>query len=328
VILRALTSLAAPAGARSKLSVFYFHRTLATPDPLLRGEPDARMFDNILGWIGAQFRVLDPLEACERLYSGTLPARPAIISFDDGYHDNFTVALPILQRHRMRAAFFVASRFVDGGMMFNDRVIETVRRCPDGALQVPMFAQSDPQGLPLRNDTERRGAIERILGGVKHLPLAERERRVVELEREVGTTPMLPMMMSAEQVKALHDAGMRVGGHTRTHPILCALGDADAYGEIAGGLEDLAAITGERPTLFAYPNGRRGKDFDSRHVAMVQRAGCAYAFTTEPGAAASDSARFELPRFTPWDRSRVRFGLRAWRNVGRQARVPAASRGN
>ncbi|MFP5406669.1 MAG: polysaccharide deacetylase family protein, partial [Gammaproteobacteria bacterium] len=66
MILRGLTSLAAPAGVRSRLSVFYFHRALAAPDPLLPFEPDARMFDRMLGWIGAQFRVLDPLEACER----------------------------------------------------------------------------------------------------------------------------------------------------------------------------------------------------------------------------------------------------------------------
>ena len=311
MILRALTALAAPAGARSRLSVFYFHRALAEPDPLLPFEPDARMFDRMLGWIGAQFRVLDPLEACDRLFDGTLPSRPAVVTFDDGYRDNFTVALPILQRHGMKAAFFVATGFLEGGAMFNDRVIEAVRRCEAGELAIPGTAER----VALGGSRERQVAIDRILAAIKHLPPDERTARVVELERTVGGPASDGLMMSADQVAALHRAGMRVGGHTRTHPILVKLDDAAAEREIGGGLDDLAAICGERPRLFAYPNGKRGGDFDERHVEMVRRSGCRYAFTTEAGAASGASRRHELPRFTPWDRTPLRFGARARLNL-------------
>ncbi len=311
MILRALTALAAPAGARSRLSVFYFHRALAEPDPLLPYEPDARMFDRMLGWIGAQFRVLDPLEACDRLYAGTLPARPAVITFDDGYRDNYTVALPILQRHRMQAAFFVATGFLEGGAMFNDRVIEAVRRCEAGALPIP----GGTAMLPTGDAGQRRAAIEAILSAIKHLPPDERRLRVLEVERAAGVTEPAGTMMHADEVTALHRAGMRVGGHTRTHPILLALDDAAARQEIGGGLDDLAAILGERPQLFAYPNGKPGGDFDERHAAMVAHAGVRYAFTTRAGAATRATQPCMLPRFTPWDRDRWRFGLRAWRNL-------------
>lgn len=315
MILRALTAMAAPAGPGSRLSVFYFHRTLAEPDPLLPGEPDARMFDRILGWIGAQFRVLDPLEACERLYDGTLPSRPAVITFDDGYRDNYTVALPILQRRRILAAFFVATGFLDGGMMFNDRVIEAVRRHPGSSLPAPIGPGGSPEALPVRNNGERSRAIDRILHAIKHLPAGERMERVAALERDSGVSPRSGMMMRAGEVAALSRAGMHVGGHTRTHPILRILADEDARREIEGGLDDLAGITGTRPVLFAYPNGRPGDDFDARHVGMVAQAGCRYAFTTRAGTAVRQSACLELPRFTPWDRNRSRFGLRAWRNL-------------
>lgn len=318
MILRALTALAAPAGPRSRLSVFYFHRTPAEPDPLLPGEPDARMFDRILGWIGAQFRVLDPLEACERLCDGTLPARPAVVTFDDGYRDNYTVALPILQRHRMRAAFFIATGFLDGGTMFNDRVIEAVRRSATSAASVPVDAAGTMQAVPLRDDDDRRLAIERILRAIKHLEPDERMRRVAELEHGLGVVPRGGIMMRADEVSALARAGMCIGGHTRTHPILRVLDDEQAGVEIESGLSDLAGITGARPSLFAYPNGRPGDDFDARHVAMVERSGCRYAFTTQAGAAMGDTHRYALPRFTPWDRDALRFGLRAWRNLARR----------
>jgi peptidoglycan/xylan/chitin deacetylase (PgdA/CDA1 family) len=261
------------------------------------------------------------LEACDRLYDGSLPSRPAVITFDDGYRDNYTVALPILQRRGMKAAFFVATGFLNGGMMFNDRVIEAVRRASADTVPLPGGGSRDATALPVRDAAERRAAIEAILNAIKHLPPEERLERVEELERETSPAsasaelPGDPMMMNPDQVAGLHRAGMTVGGHTRKHPILLKLPDAEAQAEISGGLDDLAAIVGARPRIFAYPNGKPGGDFDARHVAMVGNAGCDYAFTTRAGAADRQASRLELPRFTPWDRSSLKFGLRAWRNL-------------
>lgn len=315
MIIRALTALAAPAGARSRLSVFYFHRVLAQPDPLLTRAPDSRLFAQILDWIQAQFRVLDPLEACEALVEERLPARPAVISFDDGYRNNYEVALPLLLKRRMPAVFFVASGFLGGSMMFNDRVIEAIRRTSARSVCVPAADDGVPRKLPLRTDAERRLAIADILRVIKHRSPQERDLNVLELERQSDGTATTETMMRPEHVRALHDAGMRIGGHTRTHPILCATDDLEAEREIEGGLQDLALLIGERPTLFAYPNGKPQVDYDARHVTMVRRAGCRFAFSTRPGAASSSTPCLELPRFTPWNRTRSRFSLRALQNL-------------
>jgi len=315
MILKALTALAAPAGKNSRLSVFYFHRVLMRPDPLLPSEPDAKTFDQILRWIAGQFQVLDALQACERLAAGTLPARPAVISFDDGYLDNHDVALPLLREHGLPAVFFVATGFLDGAMMFNDRVIEAIRRAPSSPLTLPALAQSLPGPLPLGSDADRRSAIGKILRAIKHLEPGLRDERIRELEAAVGGQPARGPMMRPEQVKALRAAGMQVGGHTRLHPILCATSDENAEQEIAGGLDDLSSILGERPLLFAYPNGKPGSDYDARHVAMVERAGCRFAFSTRPGAGRQTTPRLEIPRFTPWDRSALRFKFRALQNL-------------
>ena len=64
------------------------------------------------------------------LLKGDLPARPAVITFDDGYADNRTVALPILQAHGLTATFFVATGFLDGGRMWNDTRDRDRSPCP------------------------------------------------------------------------------------------------------------------------------------------------------------------------------------------------------
>lgn len=311
-VLRAATALISPAGTGARLSTFIFHRVLAQPDPFLPGRMDARRFDELLHWIGGQFNVMAPLEACERLRSGGLPPRAAMITFDDGYADNHDVALPLLQRHGMRAAFFVATGFLGGGTMFNDRVVEAVRAAPGTAIDAGWLGLAS---LPIDTVEQRRRAIAPLLNAVKYQPQQERDEAVERLERLCGSRVSGHLMMTDRQVAALHHAGMEIGGHTRTHPILRVLDDVQAQREIEAGAEDLEAITGVAPALFAYPNGKPGEDFDERHPAMVEAAGFRFAFTTVPGASSAATDRFRLPRFTPWDRSALRFQARMLRNL-------------
>lgn len=310
------TRVLSPPGARARLSTFIFHRVLRTPDPLLPDEPDAAAFDAMLGWIGSQFQVLDPLEACERLAAGALPARAAAITFDDGYRDNHDVALPLLDKHGMKAAFFIATGFTGGGAMFNDRVIEAVRACRADRLDVSGIGLG-VHGL--HDDGQRRAAVGSLLTAVKHLEPTRRARAVDGLVQAAGADAPVDLMMGEAQLRQLAARGMRVGGHTRTHPILRVLDDASAQREIAGGRDDLLAITGEAPRLFAYPNGRLGDDFEARHADFVRDAGFGFAFTTHGGVSDIATPPYLLRRFTPWDRTRTRFGARSLVNLARRA---------
>ena len=125
---RQLLWLMSPAGRRARLSVLIFHRVLPQIDPLFPEEVDAQRFEQICGWLRSWFNVLPLDEAVLRLTDGALPERALAITFDDGYADNHNVALPILQRHGLVATFFIATGFLDGGRMWNDSVIESVRR--------------------------------------------------------------------------------------------------------------------------------------------------------------------------------------------------------
>lgn len=120
------------------LSILVYHRVLAQADPLLPALPDTRLFDRHMALLGRCFRVLPVGEAVARLRQGTLPARAACITFDDGYADNAEWALPILQRHGLRAAFFIASDYLDGGRMWNDDVIAAVRHAQQAVLEIPV----------------------------------------------------------------------------------------------------------------------------------------------------------------------------------------------
>lgn len=86
-------------------------------------------------------------------------------------------------------------------------------------------------------------------------------------------------LMSHEHILAWRDAGMEVGGHSRTHPHLPACSDIELHNEIAGCKSDLEILSQEQVTQFCYPFG----DQDERVVAAVRQAGFIAATTTQRG---------------------------------------------
>ena len=314
-MLKSLLGLASPAGDGGRLSTLIFHRVLAEPDPLFPQEVDRPRFDLICGWIRHWFNVLPLDEAAARLKERTLPPRAMAITFDDGYEDNASVALPVLQRHGLPATFFVATGFLDGGRMWNDTVIEAIRRTAKATLDLRDVSAGSFGSYDVATAEAKRSAIGHILLKAKYLPPAERQAFGETLARLAGATLPTNLMMSTRQVRLLADSGMQVGAHTVSHPILARLGDEQAYAEIERSKSFLEERLDKPVTLFAYPNGKPGIDYGPAAVAGARTAGFAAAMSTAWGAAGPDSEIFQLPRFTPWDRSRLRFGARLLANL-------------
>jgi peptidoglycan/xylan/chitin deacetylase (PgdA/CDA1 family) len=316
MIWRLLSSWSSPAGHRGGLTVLFFHRVLGVPDPLLPDEPQAAEFERLVRWLRGQFRLLPLGEALQRQRDGRLPAGTAAVTFDDGYRDNLDVAAPVLQRHGVPATLFVATDFIDGGLMWNDRVIEAVRASPLAALDLGAL------GLPavdLSGPVRKRAAVVALLSALKYRPPAQREADVDAFVRLSRATALPRLMMNAGELRRIAELGFDLGAHTCSHPILAQLPDDEAQRELQGSRERLEGLLGRPVRLFAYPNGRAGRDFDARHARIAAAAGFDAAFTTEPGVCRSDSDRWALPRFTPWDRRPGAFQLQLLRNQWRRA---------
>jgi peptidoglycan/xylan/chitin deacetylase (PgdA/CDA1 family) len=304
-----------PAGRRGRLSVLIFHRVRPAPDPLFPEEPDAARFDMQLQMLKRWFEILPLPDAVDALREGRLPARALAITFDDGYADNCTVALPILQRHALPATFFIATAFLDGGRMWNDTVIESVKSCPVPTIDLCGLSLGT---FGLGTPAERASAIARILDAMKYMPLREREEKVEALAALCGGVLPNDLMLTREQVLHMREAGMTIGAHTVHHPILARQHDADAWNEIAGGKQVLERLLGEPVALFAYPNGKPCRDYLSAHVRMAREIGFGAAFSTAHGTIGTGGNIFEIPRFTPWDRTPFRYGARMAHNLSRR----------
>jgi peptidoglycan/xylan/chitin deacetylase (PgdA/CDA1 family) len=316
-ILKTAFQLASSTGG-PKLSILIFHRVLPETDPLFPDEPDARRFDEVMSWVRTWFKVMPLNAAVDALRKRNLPPRALAITFDDGYADNRTTALPILERHGLSATFFIATGYLNGGRMWNDTVIESIRNSKVKSLElnaIKPFRDSGLNSLPIRSLLDKRNAIQRIVGQIKYLPATEREATSQSIADQCAANLPNNLMMTGEQIIDLQRAGMLIGAHTITHPILAKLGPDDARKEISGSKQFLESLLEEEINLFAYPNGRPDLDFQIKDAAIVKELGFKAGVTTAWGVAKTDSDLMQLPRFTPWDKTRLFFGARLIKNI-------------
>jgi len=298
----------------ARLSVLIFHRVLREPDPIFPGELDARRFGRLMSIVARTFRVLPLDKAVHQLQAGQLPARALAITFDDGYADNHDVAMPILNRLGLSATVFIATGFLDGGRMWNDTVIECLRRTTKDQVDLTALGLSC---MPTRSASERRQAIERVIPVVKYQMPEARTPLLDQLHALCGH-PALPtdLMMRSQDVRSLRRGGLGVGAHTVNHPILLTLPDDLAQAEMSTSRDRLQALIDEPVTLFAYPNGQPGVDFGERHTTMARQLGYAAAVSTRKGVARKGDDVFSLPRYTPWEADALRWPARlAWHHM-------------
>ena len=170
LLLRALS----PGGRRGKLTTLIFHRVRREPDALFPNEMHASAFRDRLRWIGAWFNVLPLDEAVAALARGTLPERALAITFDDGYADNFDSSIADPPGTRLPGNLLRGVGFLDGGRMWNDTVIEAIRRTPGPSLDLSALGL----GVHVVDSTtatsphDQRPAGQAEVHGLRHAPRA------------------------------------------------------------------------------------------------------------------------------------------------------------
>lgn len=313
-----VASALSPAGKKARLSIVIYHRVQEEDDELFGIKASASSFDLQVKYLAEYFNILPLHEAVQRLQDGTLPSRAACITFDDGYADNAEIALPILQKHGVSATFFIATGFINGGIMWNDVVIEWMRRVPVDSLDL---TEMNLGKHVIKTLPQRREALSSLINTLKYSPLEIRKQKIDQLCSLIPVSLPDHLMMTTEQVLKLHRAGMGIGGHTVNHPILARLTNEAVYSEIAENKETLEQIINAPVRLFAYPNGKPNQDYLPDHIEIIKSLGFDAACTTAWGTAKNGSDLYQLPRFTPWTNDYLKFMLHMSRNMVRKVDV-------
>jgi peptidoglycan/xylan/chitin deacetylase (PgdA/CDA1 family) len=254
-------------------------------------------FEEQMAFVAKRFKVLtgDDLRA---FIDGavTIPRYSLAITFDDGYENNFSYALPILQRHGMHAVFFVTTNLIgsENQSFWFDRLDRLLSIVPSAEiLESLRRLEASPSALL---GAQIRPYL-KALSSVRQLEILD---YLEQQYRNAGVpiaNRVIHGLMSWDQVRLMAAAGMTIGSHTTNHQILAAVTPAEAQAELLWSRKRIEEETGRACWCFAYPNGTR-RDFRSSDELAVQNTGYLCAFTEIPGSINSHTPRYSLPRIS------------------------------
>lgn len=268
---------------------------VATPENEVLG-PHMRIggpeLERILSWFAARYEVLELGRALERLEQ---PGKKSLVALtmDDGYRDNRTQLLPLLQRLRLSATVYLESAPLEERRLnWTHKFSWTVERT--GTVRYAQLFR-ERTGLPLAGELSAY-QLKRVLK--YEAPVGERTRIVDALFREQGGDERAlceQLYLDWPQVRELDRGGIEIGAHTHSHEILSRLEPDEARREIESSKQHLERGLGHPLKSFAYPFGRRW-DYHAAAKHGARESGFASATTTHAGTNRAGADRYELRR--------------------------------
>lgn len=275
------------------VTVLTYHR-IGDPEgvgDLDPGVVDARAaaFDAQLEYIRRHCSVIDLDQLRAFVRGEPLPPNPVLVTFDDGYRDNHDVALPILQKHGVRAVFFVTTNYLTERRLFWwDRGSLLLKRCTKEVIELNY---PTPRRILLGTDAKTRArALKSALAPVKAHFGIDVPRYLEELESATGVTFSRDEeralaeknLLTWDQVRAMARAGMAIQSHTRSHRILVTLDEKALDEELGGAREELEGQLKQKVTAVAYPVGK-GLACAPEARRAIRRAGYELGFSNGTG---------------------------------------------
>jgi peptidoglycan/xylan/chitin deacetylase (PgdA/CDA1 family) len=251
----------------------------------------AAALDAQLAVLASEAEVIGPGDVEAAMSSGRR-GRRVMLTFDDGYRDNFELAYPLLRRHGLTATFFLATGFLDRPhVAWWDELAWMVRRAHADELPPSEWL---PSGLAL-NDATQETAIAAIVARYKSLPSNRAEAFLDDVAAATGSGRCEGgeaggLWMTWEMAREMYTNGMTIGGHTVTHPVLSQIPPESQEQEISGCAQRLEQELGEPMRWFAYPvGGRETFTADTRRILREHNVQLAFSFYGGLG------------RFSRWD---------------------------
>jgi peptidoglycan/xylan/chitin deacetylase (PgdA/CDA1 family) len=290
-------------GQSESLPILAYHRVIDDDPSLFPFDEqlisaDTRSFRRQMAFVRDNFETVSFEDLHRHEIEGRpWPRRALIITFDDGYRDNYTNAFPILTEFGLKATVFLASGHVGRNDLFWwDHVAYLVKHTRQQSVTLPGSAQIRQS---LNGPATRRFAIDQILTWMKEAPEESKNEFLTTLPRRLNTRVpkriTLGMHLSWSEVREMASGGIEFGSHTVTHPVLANVSEPRLEAELSQSKRRIEEELGKEVLAFAYPVG--GKSFNRRSQEVVSRCGYRFAVSYLDGLARrAVGTRYALPR--------------------------------
>jgi peptidoglycan/xylan/chitin deacetylase (PgdA/CDA1 family) len=281
-------------------TIVMYHRVIADPaaDPFGLGMCVTRgRFEQQIAYLRRHFEPIRLDEGVRRIARGEpLPARALSITFDDGYLDNLTQALPVLKAHGMTSSLYVPTGGIDSGeMLWWDRVIAALASTRVATIDLAELGlTAASQQLRLSGWGRTDSAI-RILDLLWELPAAPQREAIAAIERKLAAPVadvLVARRLNEAQLREMHRQGVEIAAHTIGHPNLTLCTHDEVRHELIASREHLESCIQDEVIGMAYPGGR----MLAETAEIAHELGFSYAVSTVTGRNVPPAPNFQLRR--------------------------------
>ena len=256
----------------------YEHANFADYVPVVSATPT--IFEQQMQFVEQYFNVISLTDLYNAMTKNApLPDRPLLITFDDGYLDNYENAYPILKKFNFPAVIFLTtSRMADPSPLWWDQVARYFHHTHKQDVNLPLIGEQSLTG------ESKPHILDNLLRELKKIPEDEKLDAVENIRQVLDVTDpdKSPLFMNWDQVRDLVNNGIACQTHTLTHPIMTRISPEEVRRQLSGARDAIAAETNQEIVAFAYPNGTHA-DYSMDTMAALQETGYTMAFTLEPG---------------------------------------------
>jgi peptidoglycan/xylan/chitin deacetylase (PgdA/CDA1 family) len=259
------------------------------------------LFERQMRYLHSRYACISLDDAIERLRNRTrLPQRAVIVTFDDGYADNYRLALPILVRYRIPASIYlVSSTLTERTVLWTSRLRYVLGACRRNALETT-DAAGRPMRLLLETRAQRLTTARTLTNMLNRMTRGNRDRHLDMLAAQLGVQDLPPApewFLSPSQIIEMSACGVTFGAHTVSHPSLPMIDPSEAESEVLQSKLDLELVLGAPVQHFSYPNsGSLHDHYDAHAVDTVARVGFKSGVTSTRGWLDESSDVFVVPR--------------------------------
>ena len=258
----------------------------------------AEQFEYQVAYVKRRFPVLLPHELAEMIArKKPLTRMHAMITFDDGYIDNYTIAYKVLSQYKVPAAFYLVSSFVGTDILpWWDVIAYLVRHSRNTSLNLSYCEER-----PVRLEPDREAAVATVVAAYKSELNRDPAAFIAELSGQTGVEIRGEgrRFLDWEEAREMAAGGMEIGAHTHTHPIISKLSPEEQRDELERSKGILEERLGRPVTSLAYPNGSP-RDFTPITLQLVKEAGYTTAFSFYGGVNRNGWQQpFDLLRVSP-----------------------------
>jgi peptidoglycan/xylan/chitin deacetylase (PgdA/CDA1 family) len=239
---------------------------------------DAATFCSHLTFYKKYFKIITVAELSRIIeLNEPIDEKLAVLTFDDGYIDNFEVAYQVLNKHEMTAVFFVPTSYIGSSILpWWDEIAWMIRNTKRDSVLI------EPWGNEIKIDRgDMNATIRSILLRVKrmeHITMEEilvKMREFLECHLDVGKAELF---MNWNHLKEMQKNGMEIGSHTDSHEILSHIDKTGQVNELKKSKNILQENLKVAVTSFAYPVGTRGT-YNEETIDALKECGYKLAFT-------------------------------------------------